>query len=63
VNPKGIQYPVTSARVTAARVYWIIRFADDDDRADDNSEVYFTTAAVWPNSSLRSSSVRIAGWP
>jgi hypothetical protein len=24
---------------------------------------YFTTAAVWPNSSLRSSSVRIAGWP
>src|SRR6267378_3365360 len=24
---------------------------------------YFTTAAVWPNNSLRSSSVRIAGWP
>ena len=24
---------------------------------------YFTTAAVWPNSSLRSSSVRIEGWP
>jgi hypothetical protein len=24
---------------------------------------YFTTAAVWPNRSLRSSSVRIAGWP
>ena len=25
--------------------------------------VYLTTAAVCPNSSLRSSSVRIAGWP
>src|SRR6267142_1956720 len=25
--------------------------------------VYFTTAAVCPNNSLRSSSVRIAGWP
>jgi hypothetical protein len=24
---------------------------------------YFTTAAVCPNNSLRSSSVRIAGWP
>ena len=24
---------------------------------------YFTTAAVCPNKSLRSSSVRIAGWP
>ena len=24
---------------------------------------YLTTAAVWPNRILRSSSVRIAGWP
>ncbi len=24
---------------------------------------YFTTAAVWPNNSLRSSSVRFTGWP
>ena len=27
------------------------------------TECYLTTAAVWPNNSLRSSSVRIAGWP
>ena|GEM_PF-5020389 len=29
----------------------------------ERAEAYRTTAAVCPNSSLRSSSVRIAGWP
>ena len=33
------------------------------DRRIDADVRYFTTAAVCPNSSLRSSSVRIAGWP
>jgi hypothetical protein len=54
------------------RLYWIIRrslssgaHSRDPVVDDDKQRVtpYFTTAAVCPNSSLRSSSVRIAGWP
>ena len=30
---------------------------------DVSNNRYLTTAAVWPNSSLRSSSVRIGVWP
>jgi hypothetical protein len=53
-----------------ANVYWIIRRSLSSGGAKAPTRwrmmtltPYLTTAAVWPNSSLRSSSVRIAGWP
>jgi hypothetical protein len=39
------------------------RFALLPGHDDEYFFSYFTTAAVCPNNSLRSSSVRIAGWP
>ena len=53
----GIQYAARFVKSLARAFTGSSAFADDDD------STYFTTAAVCPNSSLRSSSVRIAGWP
>jgi hypothetical protein len=57
------------ALVAGIHVFLLDRAKDVDGRDKPGhdelfvSTRYFTTAAVWPNSSLRSSSVRIAGWP
>src|SRR5260370_23284274 len=45
------------------QLYGLLRFARNDGHGEMRAVFYFTTAAVWPNNSLRSSSVRIAGWP
>ncbi len=61
--------PPSCPRLSRASTSFFPAKSEDVDGRDkpghDESlySVYFTTAAVWPNSSLRSSSVRIAGWP
>ena len=56
------------ALVAGIHVCFLFNAQDVDGRDkpghDENLRTsYFTTAAVCPNNSLRSSSVRIAGWP
>jgi hypothetical protein len=48
--------PVIGRRFAPTR--WLAMTVDGS-----SGQNYFTTAAVWPNSSLRSSSVRFTGWP
>ena len=40
-----------------------VKPAYDETTRNAQIPTHFTTAAVWPNRILRSSSVRIAGWP
>jgi hypothetical protein len=68
---RGIQYAVTFVRLNRrlrlldhplSRMMTTARMMTPECYVD-NRRPHFTTAAVCPNNSLRSSSVRIAGWP